>query len=34
MLPMAPSIIHGGATVNGVSAPTSGFVILEGEKPR
>ena len=33
MLPMAPSIIHGGATVNGVSAPTSGFVILEGEKP-
>ena len=34
MLPMAPAIIHGGASVNGVSAPPSGFVMLEGEKPR
>jgi len=34
MLPMAPAIIHGGATVNGIAAPTSGFVMQEGEKPR
>jgi len=33
MLPMAPAIIHGGASVNGVAAPPSGFVMLEGEKP-
>jgi aryl-alcohol dehydrogenase-like predicted oxidoreductase len=28
-----PSIHHGGSTVNGVSAPTSGFVMEKGEKP-
>jgi aryl-alcohol dehydrogenase-like predicted oxidoreductase len=33
MQPMFPSIQHGGATVNGVYAPPSGFVIGEGEKP-
>jgi aryl-alcohol dehydrogenase-like predicted oxidoreductase len=33
MQPIFPSIHHGGATVNGVSAPTSGFVIEKGEKP-
>jgi len=31
--PMFPSIHHGGATVNGVSAPTSPFVIGAGETP-
>jgi hypothetical protein len=30
---MFPSIHHGGATVNGVSAPTSPFVIAAGETP-
>jgi len=34
MLPMAPAIINGGASVNGVSMPPSGFVMLKGEKPR
>ena len=33
MEPMFPSIHHGGATVNGVTAPLSPFVIGEGEKP-
>ena len=33
MLPMAPAILNGGVSVNGVSAPASGFVMLEGEKP-
>jgi len=33
MLPMAPAIIHGGATVNGVAAPASEFVILPGDTP-
>jgi aryl-alcohol dehydrogenase-like predicted oxidoreductase len=33
MEPVFPSIHHGGATVNGISAPTSGFVIEKGEKP-
>jgi len=34
MLPMAPAIINGGASVNGVSLPPSGFVMLKGEQPR
>jgi aryl-alcohol dehydrogenase-like predicted oxidoreductase len=33
MEPVFPSIHHGGATVNGVTAPTSGFVMERGEKP-
>jgi len=33
MQPIFPSIHHGGTTVNGVSAPTSGFVIEKGEQP-
>lgn len=33
MLPMAPMIQNGGATVNGVASPPSGFVMLAGEKP-
>jgi aryl-alcohol dehydrogenase-like predicted oxidoreductase len=33
MQPMFPSIHHGGATVNGVHAPTSSFVIEKGETP-
>ena len=33
MLPMAPAIINGGANVNGVSLPPSGFVMLKGDKP-
>jgi aryl-alcohol dehydrogenase-like predicted oxidoreductase len=33
MQPMFPSIHHGGATVNGISAPTSDFVIGVGETP-
>lgn len=33
MLPAAPSITHGGATVNGITAPTSPYVIGVGEKP-
>ena len=32
-LPMAPSIMNGGTTVNGVSAPVSEFVLPEGAKP-
>jgi aryl-alcohol dehydrogenase-like predicted oxidoreductase len=33
MQPHFPSIQHGGCTVNGVYAPTSGFVIAKGETP-
>ena len=33
MQPVFPSIHHGGATVNGISAPTSPFVIGAGETP-
>lgn len=33
MLPMAPTILNGGTSVNGVSAPPSGFVMLPGDKP-
>jgi aryl-alcohol dehydrogenase-like predicted oxidoreductase len=33
MLPAFPAIHHGGATVNGVHAPTSPFVIGAGESP-
>jgi aryl-alcohol dehydrogenase-like predicted oxidoreductase len=33
MQPMFPAIHHGGTTVNGVSAPASGFVMLQGDKP-
>jgi aryl-alcohol dehydrogenase-like predicted oxidoreductase len=33
MQPMFPSIHHGGATVNGISAPTSPFVIEPGDTP-
>jgi aryl-alcohol dehydrogenase-like predicted oxidoreductase len=33
MQPVFPSIHHGGSTVNGVSAPISGFVIGKDEKP-
>jgi hypothetical protein len=33
MQPMFPSIHHGGATVNGISAPISHFVIGAGETP-
>jgi aryl-alcohol dehydrogenase-like predicted oxidoreductase len=33
MLPMAPSMINGGTTINGVSAPVSEFVLPEGAKP-
>ncbi len=33
MLAMAPAILNGGTSVNGVSAPPSGFVMLKGEKP-
>jgi hypothetical protein len=33
MLDMAPGILNGGATVNGVTAPTSEFVMPEGVKP-
>jgi aryl-alcohol dehydrogenase-like predicted oxidoreductase len=33
MLPMAPSMINGGTTVNGVAAPVSEFVLPEGAKP-
>ncbi|QGZ93701.1 aldo/keto reductase [Terricaulis silvestris] len=33
MLPMAPAILNGGASVNGVSAPVSGFVMQQGDKP-
>jgi aryl-alcohol dehydrogenase-like predicted oxidoreductase len=33
MLAMAPGIINGGTTVNGVSAPTSEYVLPEGRQP-
>jgi aryl-alcohol dehydrogenase-like predicted oxidoreductase len=33
MQPMFPAIHHGGTTVNGVTAPVSGFVMLQGDKP-
>lgn len=33
MQPMFPSIHNGGTTVNGVSAPASGFVMEKGDKP-
>jgi aryl-alcohol dehydrogenase-like predicted oxidoreductase len=33
MQPWFPAIHHGGATVNGVYAPPSSFVMLQGEKP-
>ena len=33
MMPMFPSIHHGGSTVNGVEAPTSPFVVQAGEAP-
>ncbi|MFZ0904001.1 MAG: aldo/keto reductase [Mycobacterium sp.] len=33
MLEMAPGIINGGTTVNGVSAPTSEYVMPEGGEP-
>jgi aryl-alcohol dehydrogenase-like predicted oxidoreductase len=33
MMPMFPSIHHGGATVNGIHAPPSPFVIQPGEEP-
>jgi aryl-alcohol dehydrogenase-like predicted oxidoreductase len=33
MMPVFPSILHGGTTVNGVTAPVSPFVIEKGESP-
>ena len=33
MLPMAPSILNGGVSVNGVSTPPSGFILQKGDKP-
>ena len=33
MLEQAPGIIHGGTTVNGVTAPTSEYVMPEGGRP-
>ncbi|MDT5075408.1 MAG: hypothetical protein QOJ80_45, partial [Mycobacterium sp.] len=33
MLPMAPGIINGGTTINGVSATVSEYVMPEGKKP-
>jgi aryl-alcohol dehydrogenase-like predicted oxidoreductase len=33
MLPMAPAILNGGVSVNGVSVPPSGFVMQPGDKP-
>ena len=33
MLPMAPAIMNGGTSVNGVSMPPSGFVMQKGDKP-
>ncbi len=33
MLPMAPAILNGGTSVNGVSLPASGFVLQKGDKP-
>jgi aryl-alcohol dehydrogenase-like predicted oxidoreductase len=33
MLSMAPGIINGGTTVNGVTGPTSGYVMSKGDQP-
>ena len=33
MLPMVPGIHNGGTTVNGLSAPTTGFGIEKGDQP-
>jgi aryl-alcohol dehydrogenase-like predicted oxidoreductase len=33
MLPMAPAILNGGVSVNGVSAPPSGFILQKGDTP-
>jgi aryl-alcohol dehydrogenase-like predicted oxidoreductase len=33
MLPMAPALVNGGTTINGVSAPVSEFVLPKGRKP-
>lgn len=33
MQPMFPAVLHGGATVNGVSAPASPYVMEQGGKP-
>ncbi|MDT5351254.1 MAG: hypothetical protein QOH91_4541, partial [Mycobacterium sp.] len=33
MMAMAPSIINGGTSVNGVSAPISEYVMPEGKQP-
>ena len=33
MLPMAPAIINGGTSINGVSTPASSSVMLKGDKP-
>jgi aryl-alcohol dehydrogenase-like predicted oxidoreductase len=33
MLPMAPGITNGGTTINGVSAPTSDYVMPKGDQP-
>jgi diketogulonate reductase-like aldo/keto reductase len=33
MLEMAPGILNGGTTVNGVSAPTSEYVMPKGVQP-
>jgi hypothetical protein len=33
MLTMAPGITNGGTTINGVSAPVSGYVMPEGGQP-
>lgn len=33
MLEMAPGIINGGTTINGVSAPISEYVMPEGVQP-
>ena len=33
MLEMVPGILNGGTTVNGVSAPTSEYVMPEGVQP-
>jgi len=30
---MAPGITNGGTTVNGVTAPTSGYVMSRGDQP-
>ena len=33
MLPMAPGILNGGTTINGVSAPVSDYVMPKGDQP-